>query len=230
MSHCVDNFTVVMSPHRNLLESIKSRILEQTGDKNPVTKNWIWDALFFPDFIHSCQVLLWACVWIMFWCGPQEVVYCVSPLLDVSVYWITQGAARPGGTRYSAADPWAKTVESQEEEYKQSGGCGHTHQARPHMISHEAQLPGSPQWQHNGPLRANRAQSQLAFSQIVLRENLLVMRLICTILFLAQGSNFLFSHKEIVPGIVHQSNVMVIIKEKIRLLHGFMLSRFTQVS
>ena len=41
MSHCVDNFTVVMSSLRNLLESIKSRILEQTGagDKNPVTKN-----------------------------------------------------------------------------------------------------------------------------------------------------------------------------------------------
>ena len=58
MSHCVDNFTVVMSPHRNLLESIKSRILEQTGDKNPVTKNSIWDALFSRDFIHSCQVLL----------------------------------------------------------------------------------------------------------------------------------------------------------------------------
>ena len=110
MSHCVDNFTVVMSPHRNLLESIKSRILEQTGDKNPVTKNWIWDALFFPDFIHSCQVLLWACVWIMFWCGPQEVVYCVSPLLDVSVYWITQGAARPGGTRCSTADPWPRLL------------------------------------------------------------------------------------------------------------------------
>ena len=164
MSHCVDNFTVVMSPHRNLLESIKSRILEQTGDKNPVTKNWIWDALFSPDFIHSCQVLARACVWIMFWCGPQEVVYCVSPLLDVSVYWITQGAARPGGTRYSAADPWAKTVESQERRERRLQTIRRMWtqwpgQSRPHMISHETQLPGSPQWQHNGPLRA---QSQLA--------------------------------------------------------------------
>ena len=191
MSHCVDNFTVVMSPLRNLLESIKSRILEQTGDKNPVTKNWIWDALFSPDFIHSCQVLVRACVWIMFWCGPQEVVYCVSPLLDVSVYWITQGA--PGWAAH-AADPWANTVASQEEEEEilnnredvATGQAGQT----THDQSPEA--PGSPaQWQHNWPPEPSQPRSQLAFRENVLRENLLVMRLICTILFLALGCSVL---------------------------------------
>ena len=103
MSHCDDNFTVVMSPHRNLLESIKSRILEQTGDKNPSDKELNLRCSFLPRFYSQLSGVaickLCACVWIMFWCGPQEVVYCVSPLLDVSVYWITQGAARLGGTR-----------------------------------------------------------------------------------------------------------------------------------
>ena len=53
------------------------------------------------------------------------------------------------------------------------------------------------------------AWSQLAFSQNVLRENLLVMRLICTILCLALGQQFsCFLNKEIVPGTVHQSKAM----------------------
>ena len=192
MSHCVDNFTVVMSPHRNLLESIKSRILEQTGDKNPVTKNWIWDALFSPDFIHSCQVLARACVWIMFWCGPQEVVYCVSPLLDVSVYWITQGAARPGGTRYSAADPWAKTVESQERrERRRLQTIRRMWTQWPGQTTHDQSWDSAPRVTSVTTQWASQSSVTISFSQIVLRENLLVMRLICTILFLAQGSNFL---------------------------------------
>ena len=186
MSHCVDNFTVVMSPHRNLLESIKSRILEQTGDKNPVTKNWIWDALFSPDFIHSCQVLARACVWIMFWCGPQEVVYCVSPLLDVSVYWITQGAARPGGTRYSAADPWAKTVESQERgERRRLQTIRRMWTQWPGQTTHDQSWDSAPRVTSVTTQWASQSSVTISFSQIVLRENVLVMRLICTILFLA---------------------------------------------
>ena len=139
------------------------------------------------------------------------------------VYWITRRA--PGLCRAQAADPWPCQL---------SDVANVARPSRPHMISH----PAHPATQVSAVTTQWASQRQESSGQPVTisdqsncGENLL-MRQICTILVFARGNIFLISlNKEIVPcATVHQSQIIVIISIKIRLHHGFMFSRFSQIS
>ena len=116
---------------------------------------------------------------------------------------------RPGWEAH-AADPWAKTVESQEEEdSKQLGGCGHWLRPgldRPHMIS---QLrPGAPrvscvttQWASESLVTISSQRKCIERKSAGNETNLYNS-------ILSPGQEISCSlNKEIVPGTVHQSKL-----------------------
>ena len=216
MSHCVDNFTVVMSPHRNLLESIKSRILEQVGDKKPMTKNFL-DALLSQilfTVVRCCQLSL--CLdYVLMW-ATGSCVLCFSIVSPAS---IESPGEHPGSAGHKRLTPGHASSRMWP---MWPGPADHTWSV--------TQQLRSALWQHNGPLRDKKAPVTIS-EQSNCGENLL-MRQICTILVFARGNIFLISlNKEIVPcAPVHQSQIIVIISIKIRLHHGFMFSRFSQIS